>query len=101
MTKAQEYAINRVRRMVEKNLGDRYEVKRFEVEENEYFVVLYVSVGMKNDEGTLAEVFARDNAQLFVGKRGGVTFPVVGKRGGYYRKTFHWYSILEASLAQR
>lgn len=101
MTKAQEMAIEQVRRMTEKNLASFQEIKRFEFEECGYFVSLYVVIGAKGDEGTIAEVFARDKAQLFIGKRGGVTYPVFGKRGGFRCKRFHGYSILEASIEQR
>ena len=90
MTKAQEIAVAKLRKMAESMHGhcsDSYEVKEWEVEENEYFVSLYFSVGIKGDEGTLAAVIGRDSCHLFIGKRGGVTYPVT-KNGKNYTKRF-------------
>lgn len=106
MTKAQEKALNKIRKLVENQFyNDEYEIKKWEVEENEFFVSLVVVYGMKNDNGTLAEVFARDHAQLFIGKKGGVTYPVSKtlKNGNFkwYTKRFKGYSILQAVIDQR
>ncbi len=110
MTKAQEKALERIRRLVEREMKgvhgdmDCYEIKEWSVNENEYFVSLVVEYGMKGDEGTLASIF-RDGAQLFIGKRGGVTYHVSKtlKNGKYvsYRKRFEGYSILQAVIDQR
>ena len=52
-TKLQDKAINNIKRLAE-NLysyhADKYEIKRFETRENEYFVDVIVEVGMKEDE---------------------------------------------------
>lgn len=102
MTKAQEYAIDRIRRLVERHCkGVDLEVKQFEIDDCDYFISVSVVYGLPNDDGTLAQLLCRDRAHLFVGKRGGITYPVFGKRGGYRRKTFHGYSILEAVVDQR
>lgn len=102
MTKAQENSIGRVRRLVERDLLDGHEVKRWEIEDCTYFVSLLVETGLKGDEGTYAEIFARNTAHLFIGKRGGVTFPVWNAKTQHQvRRAFHWYSILEAVVAQR
>jgi hypothetical protein len=101
MTKAQEKTICRLRTLVERELDARSEIKAWEVEDYATFVSVYVVTGMKNDEGTLAQVFARDRAHLFIGKRGGTTFPVWnGKARKQTVRAFHWYSILEAVVAQ-
>lgn len=105
MTKAQEKALNKIRKLVENQFyNDEYEIKKWEVEENEFFVSLVVVYGMKNDNGTLAEVFARDHAQLFIGKKGGITYPVCRflKNGKFktYTKRFKG-SILQAVIDQR
>jgi hypothetical protein len=47
-------------------------VKEFEVEESEHFLIIYSVTGLKNDEGTMAAVFARDRRHIFIGKRGGI-----------------------------
>ena len=106
-TKAQDKAIAKIERLAKELCWnpDKYEIKKFEVTEGEYFVNVIVETGMKDDEGTLAEVFCRDRAQLFVGKRGGITYPVSKqtKDGHYkhYTKRFEGYSILQAVCDQR
>ena len=93
MTKAQEKAIARIRKMAENTLffgtnKDDYEFKEWEVSENEYFVNVVLEVGRKGDEGTMAAIFARDRAQLFVGKRGGITYPkTIRDKDGNYKDT--------------
>ena len=101
MTKAQENAVARLRALVEKEcaeMGD--EIKRFDVEDFEYFVSVYVTFGIKNDEHTMA-FLARDYAHLFVGKRGGVRLPARSNTGGQYCVPFEWYSMLQAVCRQR
>lgn len=101
MTKSQEKAVAKIKALVEKDLySDDYEIKTWEVEENKYFVSVYVVYGMKNDAGTLAALIARDRAHLFVGKRGGITY-LVSKNGRHYKKRFKGYSILQAVCDQR
>ena len=101
MTKAQEKAIKKIRTLVESDLySDSYEIKKWDIDENEYFVSLVIEFGLKNDEGTLAAVISRDRAHLFIGKRGGITYPV-SKNGKYYTKKFKGYSILQAVCDQR
>lgn len=100
MTQAQERSIKRIRRLVDADCKTLHEeVKKFEVEDYERFVSVYVVMGFENDEGTVAYL-ARDYAHLFIGKRGGVRFPVRG-RNGQYCVPFKWYSILQAVCRQR
>lgn len=102
MTVAQEKAIAKIRRLAAETLYDpaTYEFKRFDVEDCGSFLSVVVETGMMNDEGTLAEVFARDRAHLFVGRRGGITYPV-SNGGRYFEKRFEGYSILQAVCDQR
>lgn len=100
MTKSQEKAIERIRKLVESELYDWREIKKWEVEEREYFVSVYVEYGCKDDEGTMAELLCRNDAHLFVGKRGGITYPVY-KDGKQVRRQFKGYSILQAVVDQR
>ena len=103
ITKAQEKAIAGIKKLAEKlhsYHADKYEIKQFEITDCEYFVSVVVEVGMKDDEGTLAEVFCRDRAHLFIGKRGGITYPVF-KNGRTYYKRFKGYSLLQAVVDQR
>ena len=100
MTKAQEKAIGRLRALVDKDCKDlSEEIKKFEVEEYEHFVSVFVVLGYENDSGSI-KFLARDYAHLFIGKRGGARFPVTGKNGQYCLP-FHWYSILETVCKQR
>ena len=101
MTKAQEQAIKKIRKLAEDHLySDSYEIKEWDIKENEYFVSVVVETGMKNDEGTLASILCRDRAHLFIGKRGGITYPVT-KNGKQVRRRFKGYSILQAVVDQR
>jgi hypothetical protein len=70
---------------------DRYEFKRWEVTESpDYGLVFLISdVGMKGDEGTLAEVFARSHRHIVIGPRGGVE-SLAGKKVHGYRKVLIW-----------
>ena len=101
MTKSQEKAIEKIRKLAEDMFwggADNYEFKQFEVEELDYGAVsVVVETGHKNDEGTLAAVFCRDYCLLFGGKNGGIT---------YYdnkckKKVFKGYSLLQAVCDQR
>lgn len=81
MNKAQERAVERIRtgafEAFDHSRGEgKYEIKKFEVNEHEYFVSVYAVVGMVGDEGTMAEIICRNKVHFFVGKRGGVTYPV-------------------------
>lgn len=107
MTNSQEKAVARIRNLAEKWASEGFadgEIKEWEVEENEYFVSVVVEIGGKGDEGTLAEYIARDRAHIFVGKRGGMRYPVSKelKNGTWkhYYKTFGGYSILQAVCDQ-
>lgn len=103
MTQAQEKALTKIRGLVDKELyTDAYEIKEWTVRECEYFVSLVVEYGLKNDEGTMAAVIGRDRAHLFIGKRGGITYPVTSKKTGkQICKQFKGYSILQAVCDQR
>lgn len=88
MTKEQERTVSRIRRDAEYHFfySEDYEFKKWEVTENKYFVSVVFVVGMKGDEGTLASIICRDRAQLFIGKRGGITYPVSKQlKNGEYR----------------
>lgn len=76
MTKQQEQKVNRIKQvaLLEWVINDDYEIKKWEVEENEFFVSVNVEVGLKGDEGTLAAVFGRNSAHIFVGPKGGMTY---------------------------
>lgn len=102
MTKAQEKAVERIKTMAKKDLffGDNWEIKKFEVTELEYFVSVYVQTGIVGDEGTLASIVARDSCHLFIGKRGGITYPYTG-RNGWTRKSLQGHSLLKVVIDQK
>ena len=102
MTKMQERSIEKIRELAQELLlGENYEIKEFTINENEYFASVVVETGMKNDEGTYAQIFARERAHLFIGKRGGITYPVTTKSGKWVRRQFKGYSLLQAVCDQR
>ena len=72
LTAAQRKAAERV---IAKVVGDRKEIKTLKISRYDTlsYVTLYVEAGLPNDEGTLASIFARDEAHVQVGPRGGVT----------------------------
>ncbi len=102
MTKQQEARVERLRKEAE-NQFNHTEIKRFEVRDYDHFVSVYVVIGMPDDDGTLAAVFCRDAAHVFVGKRGGVTYPVSKqyKNGTWKHYTKPYRSFLSTSLDQR
>lgn len=92
MTTAQERSIERIKKLAENLHGHcsaSYEIKEFKVEENEYFVSVIVEIGMIGDEGTMGEYIGRDRAHLFIGKRGGISYPYTSRTGKWYRLQFH------------
>lgn len=75
MTNAQEIKVKQIKREMEQSwLFGENEVKRFEVEEFDTFVSVVAEAGLKGDEGTLAQVFGRMSAHIFIGKKGGLTY---------------------------
>ena len=52
--------------------GDNHEVKELDVSDSYGAAYVDITVGLKDDEGTLAEVLCRDTYLFFIGKRGGI-----------------------------
>lgn len=78
MTRAQEITIEKIKKEIPRfdfYNSDEYEIKKFEISENEYFVSVYFVTGRKNDEGTMAEVLCRKHRHAFIGKNGGLKVP--------------------------
>ena len=99
MTKSQEKALARIRESVEAWGDGRYEIKRWEVEDHGSFLSLVVQTGMPDDEGTAAEMFARDRAHIFIGPRGGITYPV-WRNGRQIERRWDCYSFLTPVVDQ-
>ena len=81
MTKAQERAIEKLKKMAEREFfyggADKYEFKQFEVNVLNHWkdiVSVTIETGLKGDEGTMAAVLCREYCHVFVGPRGGVTW---------------------------
>jgi hypothetical protein len=87
MTKAQERALEKMKRSMEESLTKSEEVKEWTITEYEHFVSVVAVTGVKNDEGTYA-FYARNRAHFFIGKRDGITYPVhrIKYKNGNYRK---------------
>jgi hypothetical protein len=86
MTEAQKREIEWLRTEILKHDGhrnERAEYKRFEVRVDDVcgkpFVTVMTTVGNKNDEGTMAEVYARTSRVIKVGVRGGLRLLNPGK----------------------
>ena len=78
MTQAQQRMVNRIRREAENmHSSSDYEIKEWDVQDTDWgTVIIYVEVGLVNDEGTMAQCLCRDRVQLFIGPKGGTKFPV-------------------------
>lgn len=104
MTAAQEKAIARIRRKAESGLfhggPEKYEFKKWEVEDCGSFISVVLEVGMKEDEGTMAELLCRDRAHLFIGRGGGITYPMYTKRSGSFTRRWNGVSILTPVIDQ-
>lgn len=78
MTTAQERQVNNIKNELNRMFDfDKYEFKTWKVDENDYFVSVVFEMGLIGDEGTAAAILGRDRGQIFVGKRGGLKYPVV------------------------
>lgn len=65
--------------------SDNYEIKKLETKEFDSFVSVVIVTGLKGDEGTMAELVARDRVHVFVGKKGGITWYDNKGRTKYWR----------------
>lgn len=104
MTTKQKRAIDYIRRKAEDTLfygsPDKYEFKKWEVDDCGSFISLVLEVGMKEDEGTLAAIFCRDRAQLFIRRGGAVEYPVYTKRNGSFTRRWDKKCILTPVIDQ-
>lgn len=104
MTNAQEKTLYRVLKMANEFDYSRgkgeYEIKRYEVDDCEYFISVVIETGIIGDEGTLASVLCRDRVHLFIGKRGGITYPCY-KNGKHMIKRFSKTNIFGVLIDQR
>lgn len=93
MTAAQEKAINKFREDALHWYSAELEVKFEKIIENEFFVSYSIEVGQVGDEGTWAAIGGRDHAHIFVGKKGGITYPVSRQlKNSEWKHTTRWLS---------
>ena len=62
-----------------------YEIKKFEIEPLGVgdIVVVYAVSGRRNDEHTMASIFARTTRHIFIGPKGGIT--AIGNKSRRYK----------------
>lgn len=73
----------------------RYEVKYENIDDSyPRFVSFSCEVGLPNDEGTMASIFARDRIQIFIGRSGGLS--TVNAEGKVVRG--NWLKVYYTSL---
>ena len=86
MTTIQEKKIEAIRKFMNNLMGkysDEYETKSEEIQDIGYgYVMFYMQVGMKGDEGTMAAVFGRDTIHVTIGPKGGMSCPCKSKKDG-------------------
>lgn len=70
MNTAQQIAFNRFIDFAK--YTDSYEVKSLTIRDSYGDAYIDVEIGVKNDDGTMAEIFCRDFYLFFIGKRGGI-----------------------------
>jgi len=98
MTRSQERALKKLEMLTRKDFLPNEEMKTWEVKDiGTGTLSVVIEYGLVNDEGTLAEIFARSRCHIFIGSRGGVSY--YNNKGT--RKRFKWYSILQAVVEQR
>lgn len=70
MTNTQKKTIERIKKMAEQTFyaKDKYEIKIVEIDENDYFVSLYIETGLIGDEGTLASTIGRDDTHFLINR---------------------------------
>lgn len=103
MTKAQERAIKLIENKAKQFLfcSENWEFKEFDATDMGHFVSLTFEVGMKGDEGTLAEFMCRDRGHVWIGKRGAITYPVDSKRAKYGFTTKKFTGITKVVMEQK
>ena len=100
MTKSQQIAIEKFKKNALQacaNMHKEMEIKAENIKEYRDFVAYELVIGGKNDEGTMAAIFAREQAHIFIGKRGGITYPTI--REGV--KRLKGYSFLTVHIEQK
>lgn len=90
MTNKQMKVFEVLKRGMADSYGEEYEIKEATIQPLKFCndVKVVITMGMKNDEGTLAEIYARDSIRVFIGTRGGVTYFVQSDRAkdGYVER---------------
>lgn len=91
MTKQQERQIEMIKNQALNFMGkysENYEIKQFEVRESDYSLSLYVEVGLKGDEETLAAIYGRNSTMVFIGARGKLQVCSRNRKGEFTFKPY-------------
>ena len=97
MTKAQEKAVENFRLVVQRH-NIAQEIKMFEVIDGDDYVTVNAISGLKGDEGRPLLEMIRDRVMIYIGKRGGITYPVI-KDGRLYKKRYEcFYKLIGDQL---
>ena len=71
---------------------DSYEIKELSIRDSYGDAYVCIEIGVKDDEGTLAEIICRDFYTFFIGKRGGIY-----QYNNNYNKIYRKYYEVEKS----
>lgn len=84
MTKYQERRIAQIENIMMNLVGhpETKEVKEKSIEDLGHCISMVIEVGEIGDEGTLAAVFCRQRAHIFIGKKGGCSTYTNSRRDG-------------------
>lgn len=103
MTSAQEWQVNRIKALLDKEIGDFEEVKRFDIDDRGSYLYIDAEWGFKNDDGKLL-IMCRDKMSLRIGKRGSVKYMITNVRNGgitYKKFTSVWMATYEYRESER
>lgn len=76
MTSSQQRAIERLKKQAEDYAGSHMEIKDINITDEGFFVSMFISFAWKNEDTDPFLMLYRDYAHFFIGKRGGITYPI-------------------------
>ena len=84
MTKQQERRIAQIEEIMMNLVGhpETKEIKEKNIEDLGHCISMVIEVGQIGDEGTLAAVFCRQRAHIFIGRKGGCSTYTRSRRDG-------------------
>ena len=84
MTKYQERRIAQIEEIMMNLVGhpETKEIKEKKIEDLGHCISMVIEVGQIGDEGTMAAIFCRQRAHIFIGKKGGCSTYTNSRRDG-------------------